>query len=72
MIKKDKFEFKENQLWYKGVKLDLSSEMIQDLHHNIISEETAEKAIKESYEKNLRIHRENLLKTILNDKAITK
>jgi len=64
MIKKDKFEFKENQLWYKGVKLDLSSEMIQDLHHNIISEETAEK--------NLRIHRENLLKTILNDKAITK
>jgi len=43
MIKKDKFEFKENQLWYKGVKLDLSSEMIQDLHHNIISEETAEK-----------------------------
>ena len=51
MIKKDKFEFKENQLWYKGVKLDLSSEMIQDLHHNTISEETAEKSIKESYEK---------------------
>jgi len=72
MIKEDKFEFKENQLWYKGVKLDLSSEMIQDLHHNTISEKTAEKAIKESYEKNLRIHRENLLKTILNDKAITK
>ena len=72
MIEENKFEFKENQLWYKGVKLDLSSEMIQDLHHNTISEETAEKSIKESYEKNLRIHRENLLKTILNDKAITK
>ena len=73
MIEKDKFEFKENQLWYKGVKLDLSFETIQDLHHNTISEETAEKAIKESYERNLRIHRENLLKTILNDdKPITK
>lgn len=43
MIEKDKFEFKENQLWYKGVKLDLSFETIQDLHHNTISTETAEK-----------------------------
>jgi hypothetical protein len=43
MIEENKFEFKENQLWYKGVKLDLSSEMIQDLHHNTISEKTAEK-----------------------------
>ena len=73
MIERNKIEFKEHNFWYKGIKLDISSEMIQYLHHNTISTETAEKAIKESYERNLRIHRENLLKTILNDdKPITK
>jgi hypothetical protein len=48
MIEKDKFEWKENKLWYKGIQLDLSPEMIQGIATDFISKETAEKAIKES------------------------
>ena len=72
MIERNKIEFKEHNFWYKGIKLDISSEMIQYLHHNTISEphflETAEKAIKESYERNLRLHREKLLNELINKK----
>ena len=53
MIERNKIEFKEYNFWYKGIKLDISPETIQDFWHNTISEETVEKAIKESYERNL-------------------
>ncbi len=68
MIEKDKFEWKENKLWYKGIQLDLSPEMIQEIATDFISKETAEKAIKESYERNLRLHREKLLNDLINKK----
>jgi hypothetical protein len=68
MIERNKIEFKEYNFWYKGIKLDISPETIQDFWHNTISEETVEKAIKESYERNLRIHREKLLNELINKK----
>jgi hypothetical protein len=37
MIEKDKFEWKENKLWYKGIQLDLSPEMIQGIATDFIS-----------------------------------
>lgn len=61
------------QAHYKGVKLDLSPEIIQDMYHGIlITEKEIEKIISDSYQRCLIIHRENKLKELLNDKRNTK
>ena len=52
----------------KGVRLDLSVETIQDTHHGSITEEEFGKVISNSYKRCLGIHREKLLKDLLNDK----
>lgn len=56
------------QIYYKDVRLDLSPETIQSIYHGSISEEAFEKIILDSYVRCLRIHREKLLKDLLNDK----
>lgn len=56
------------QIYYKKVRLDLSVETIQDIHHGSITEEEIEKVISNSYKRCLRIHREQLLNDLLNDK----
>jgi hypothetical protein len=56
------------QIYYKDVRLDLSPETIQDIYHCSFTEEDLETIILNSYERCLRIHRENLLKDLLNDK----
>lgn len=74
MIEKDKIKWiKEpdgvTQAHYKGVKLDLSPEIIQDMYHGfLITEKEIEKIISDSYLRCLRLHREKLLKDLLNDK----
>jgi hypothetical protein len=56
------------QIYYKEVRLDLSVETIQDIHHGSITEEECEKAILNSYKRCLRIHREKILNDLLNEK----
>lgn len=73
MIDKNKIKWIKQdgrtQAHYKGVKLDLSPETIQDMYHGIFTtEKEIEKIILDSYERCLRIHREKLLKDLLNDK----
>ena len=74
MIEKDKIEWVKEpdgrtQAHYKGVKLDLSPEMIQNMYHGILySEREIEIIIYDSYQKNLRIHREHKLRQILDYK----
>jgi hypothetical protein len=72
MIDKNKIKWIKQdgrtQAHYKGVKLDLSPEIIQDMHHGSITEEEIETIISNSYKRCLRIHREKLLKDLLNDK----
>lgn len=53
------------QVYYKGVRLDLSVETIQDTHHGSITEEEFGKVISNSYKRCLGIHREKLLKDLL-------
>lgn len=55
------------QIYYKGVRLDLSIEIIQEIGTGYVSEKTVEGFILESYERCLRPHREQLLKDLLND-----
>lgn len=73
MIDKNKIKWIKQdgrtQAHYKGVKLDLSPETIQDMYHGIFTtEKEIETIILDSYERCLRIHREKLLKDLLNDK----
>ena len=56
------------QIYYKKVRLDLSVETIQNMHHGSITEEEVETVISNSYKRCLRIHREQLLNDLLNDK----
>lgn len=77
MIEKDKIKWIKQdgrtQAHYKGVKLDLSPEIIQDMYHGVFTtEKEIEKIISDSYQRCLRIHRENKLKELLNDKRNTK
>lgn len=73
MIEKNKIEWIEHstegaQVYYKGVKLDISPETLQDIHHGfLITEKEAEKIISDSYQRCLRFHREQRLKELLND-----
>jgi hypothetical protein len=74
MIEKDKIKWIKQdgrtQAHYKGLKLDLSAETIQDIYHGvIITEKEIEKIISDSYQRCLRIHREKLLKQLLDDKV---
>lgn len=72
MIEKDKIKWiKEpdglTQAHYKGVKLDLSPEIIQDMFHGVlITEKEIELIILDSYKRNLSSHREQLLNKLLN------
>ena len=72
MIEKDEIKWiKEpdglTQAYYKGVKLDLSPEIIQDMYHEVfITEKEIELIILDSYRRNLRPHREQLLNKLLN------
>ena len=72
MIEKDKIKWiKEpdglTQAHYKGVKLDLSPEIIQDMYHGVfITEKEIELIILDSYKINLSSHREQLLNKLLN------
>lgn len=74
MIEKDKIKWIKQpdgrtQAHYKGVKLDLSPEIIQDMYHGVFTtEKEIEKIISDSYQRCLRVHREKLLKDLLNDK----
>lgn len=73
MIDKDKIKWIKQdgrtQAHYKGVKLDLSPETIQDMHHGVFTtEKEIEKIISDSYQRCLRVHREQLLKQLLDDK----
>lgn len=75
MIEKDKIKWIEDEnskgggdIWYKDVKLDLSTETIQGMYHGSITEEELDKVISDAYEKCLRLQREKILKNILNDK----
>lgn len=72
MIEKDKIKWiKEpdglTQAHYKGVKLDLSPEIMQDMYHGLlITEKEIESIILDSYKTNLRYRREQLLNKLLN------
>ena len=72
MIEKDEIKWiKEpdglTQAHYKGVKLDLSPEIIQDMYHGVfITEKEIELIILDSYKINLSSHREQLLNKLLN------
>lgn len=72
MIEKDEIKWiKEpdglTQAYYKGVKLDLSPEIIQDMYHGVfITEKEIELIILDSYKINLSSHREQLLNKLLN------
>jgi len=72
MIEKDKIKWiKEpdglTRAQYKGVKLDLSPEIIQDMYHGVlITEKEIELIIIDSYKRNLSSHREQLLNKLLN------
>lgn len=72
MIEKDKIKWIKGpdgltQAHYKRVKLDLSPEIIQDMHHGfLITEKEIEVIILDSYRRNLRPHREQLLNKLLN------
>lgn len=52
------------QIYYKWVRLDLSVETIQGMHHGSLTEEEIETIISQSYKRCLRIHREKLLKDL--------
>jgi hypothetical protein len=75
MIEKDKIKWIKDkypdqtgvygQIYYKEVRLDLSVETIQDIHHGSITEEEIETVISNSYKRCLRIHREQLLNDLL-------
>lgn len=56
------------QIYYKEVRLDLSVETIQGIHHGSLTEEEIETIILDSYERCLRIHREKLLNDLLNER----
>lgn len=72
MIEKDKIKWIKGpdgltQAHYKGVKLDLSPEIIQDMYHGVfITEKEIELIILDSYKINLSSHREQLLNKLLN------
>ena len=72
MIEKDKIKWIKGpdgltQAHYKGVKLDLSPEIIQNMYHGVlITEKEIEVIILDSYRRNLRSHREQLLNKLLN------
>jgi hypothetical protein len=77
MIEKDQIKWiKDNpeetgtygQIYYKGVRLDLSAETIQSIYYRSFSEEEVQTIISDSYKRCLRIHREKLLKQVLDDK----
>lgn len=56
------------QIYYKSVRLDLRVEIIQSIYFKNFTEEQVENIILDSYERCLRLHREQLLKDLLNDK----
>lgn len=56
------------QIYYKEVRLDLSAETIQSIYNCYFTEEEIETIISNSYKRCLRIHREKILKDLLNDK----
>lgn len=56
------------QIYYKEVRLDLSVETIQSIYYRSFSEEEVQKIILNSYKRCLRLHREKLLKQLLDDK----
>ncbi len=72
MIEKDKIKWIKGpdgltQAHYKRVKLDLSPEIIQNMYHGVlITEKEIELIILDSYRRNLRSHREQLLNKLLN------
>ena len=65
MIENNKIEFVDGFMYYKGIKLDISREVIQELRY--MDKKEASKLILESYKRCLRLHREEILKNILND-----
>jgi hypothetical protein len=67
MIENNKIEFTDGIMYYKGIKLDISREIIQELRNNHWGKKEASKLILESYKRCLRLHREEILKNILND-----
>lgn len=56
------------QIYYKEVRLDLSSETIQSIYYRSFSEEEVQTIISDSYKRCLRMQREKLLKQVLDDK----
>ena len=69
MIENNRIEFTDGIMYYKGIKLDISREIIQEFHQfdNHWGKKEASKLILESYKRCLRLHREEILKNILND-----
>jgi hypothetical protein len=67
MIENNRIEFTDGLMYYKGIKLDISREVVQELHNNHWGKKEASKLILESYKRCLRLHREEILKNILND-----
>ncbi len=70
MIENNKIEFVDGLMYYKGIKLDISREIIQEMNSWSLYPEgkkEASKLILESYKRCLRLHREEILKNILND-----
>ena len=67
MIENNKIEFTDGIMYYKGIKLDISREIIQELRNNHWGKKESSKLILESYKRCLRLHREEILKNILND-----
>lgn len=56
------------QIYYKGIRLDLSAETIQSIYFRSFSEEEVQTIISDSYKRCLRMRREELLKQVLDDK----
>lgn len=56
------------QIYYKDVRLDLSVETIQSIYYRSFTEEMVESIISQSYKRCLRMHREKLLKDLLNER----
>lgn len=56
MIENNKIEFTDGLMYYKGIKLDISREIIQELHsYNHWGKKEASKLILESYKRCLRV-----------------
>ena len=72
MIDQSKIKWEDDEnggsLYYKGIKLKMSPEIIQGIATGFISTEKVEEAILIEYKKQLRIAREIKLNKLLNDR----